>query len=252
MPAEITPEQAEDEWLRDRVDDPPITEVGIEEARELGRFYAQVFKATGSKLLIMPSPFFRTCQTCQPLAKNLGQQAKVVVNPDIYENGGVYIAGKDAEGNSIRDGPGECMSAADIREQFPGYDTHMLPQEGPWYTDGWENEEQSAERAERVAAWLKTPELHEEVGDQVLTLVMHGGFIDILVKAILGLSALQGGGGAEARAGAATSNVSVPFPNTATALFDIGRRNVTCHWLGRVDHLGQGQEPAIRAFGGRL
>ena len=56
----------------------------------------------------------------------------------------------------------------------------------------------------------------------------------------------------EARAGAATSNVSVPFPNTATALFDIGRRNVTCHWLGRVDHLGQGQEPAIRAFGGRL
>ena len=114
-----------------------------------------------------------------------------------------------------------------------------------------ESKEKLAYRA-KFAAWLKTPELHEEVGDQVLTLVMHGGFIDILVKAILGLSALQGGGGAEARAGAATSNVSVPFPNTATALFDIGRRNVTCHWLGRVDHLGQGQEPAIRAFGGRL
>lgn len=42
----------------------------------------------------MPSPFYRTCLTAQPLAKALGSQARVVVNPDIFENGGVYIAGK--------------------------------------------------------------------------------------------------------------------------------------------------------------
>jgi len=105
------------------------------------------------------SPFYRTCQTCQPLAQALGQQARVVVNPDIYENGGVYIAGQDADGNAVRDGPGECMSAADIREKFPGYETDMLPQEGPWYTDGFETEAMSSARAERGAAWLKSPEL---------------------------------------------------------------------------------------------
>ena len=34
--------------------------------------------------------------------------------------------------------------------------------------------------------WLKSPELQADVGEEVLTLVMHGAFIDILVKAILG------------------------------------------------------------------
>ena len=77
---EITPEQAEEEWLAKRVDDPPITETvrascfvpgrravvsvdcapggglqGIEEAEQLGVFYSQVFKATGSKVRISKS-----------------------------------------------------------------------------------------------------------------------------------------------------------------------------------------------------
>ncbi len=196
----------------------------------------------------MPSPFYRTCQTCQPLANALGPQARVVVHPDIYENGGVYIAGRDADGNAVRDGPGKCMSAADIRRLFPGYQTDLLPDEGPWYTDGFETEAMAARRAERVAAWLKTPELQDEIGDEVLTLVMHGGFIDILVKALLGLNAESGAG----EGAGVLSSVSIPFPNTATGFFEIRTNRVTCHWLGRVDHLGLGQEPAINMFGGRL
>ena len=153
---------------------------GIEEAERLGSFYSQVFKATGTRLRIsehrnpaspalctrltpnvmgrvctaVPSPFYRTCQTCQPLAKAMGPQARVVVHPDIYENGGVYIAGRDADGNAIRDGPGKCMSAADIRRLFPGYETDLLPGEGQWYTGGFETEAMSSARAERVAAVL--------------------------------------------------------------------------------------------------
>ena len=196
----------------------------------------------------VPSPFYRTCQTCQPLAKVLGPQARVVVNPDIFENGGVYIAGRDADGNAVRDGPGSCMSAADIRHKFPGYETDLLPQEGPWYTSGFETEAMSSARAKRVAAWLKSPELQDEIGDEVLVLVMHGGFIDILVKAILGLAAETGAG----ESASVASSMAIPFPNTATGYFDIRNSRVTLHWLGRVDHLGLGQEPAIQMFGGRL
>ena len=140
------------------------------------------------------------------------------------------------------------MSAADIRRLFPGYQTDLLPDEGPWYTDGFETEAMAARRAERVAAWLKTPELQDEIGDEVLTLVMHGGFIDILVKALLGLNAESGAG----EGAGVLSSVSIPFPNTATGFFEIRTNRVTCHWLGRVDHLGLGQEPAINMFGGRL
>ena len=50
---------------------------GVEEAKQLGIFYGEVFKATGSKLRIMPSPFYRTCLTAQPLAEALGQQVCV-------------------------------------------------------------------------------------------------------------------------------------------------------------------------------
>ena len=67
----------------------------------------------------MPSPFLRTCQTCQPLAKAMGAHARVVVNPDIYENGGVYVGHLNAEGKIVRTAPGDCMSAADVRAQFP-------------------------------------------------------------------------------------------------------------------------------------
>jgi broad specificity phosphatase PhoE len=96
---EITAQQAEEEWLAQRVDDPSITEIGMEEATQLGAFYGEVFKATGSILRIMPSPFLRTCQTCRPLFEALGDQARVVVNPEIYENGGVYVREKQTGGS---------------------------------------------------------------------------------------------------------------------------------------------------------
>ena len=117
------------------------------------------------------------------------------------------------------------MSAADIRATFPGYETPpqpsthwhgpRLPQEGAWYTGAWESEEMASKRAERVAAWLRAPALHDEIGDEVLTLVMHGGFIDVLVKALLGLPAVEGGG-SEGRAGAARVISDCHFRKTAT------------------------------------
>jgi hypothetical protein len=56
---------------------------------------------------------------------------------------------------------------------------------------------------------------------QVLVLVMHGNFIDILVQAIVGAD----GGGADAGAaefgGTAGGGTRFPFPNTATGLLEV-------------------------------
>eukprot|EP01052_Picozoa_sp_SAG31_P028334 SAG31_NODE_2726_length_5182_cov_1.523903_1_plen_216_part_00 len=166
---------------------------GLREANELGRFYApvrssellraltrdagsplavvncvQIFKKTGRRLLVMPSPFLRTCQTAWPLAQAMGPElCAVKVNMDVYENGGVYVIGHDANGKPIRDGPGKCLSAGDILAQFPGYDVSALPAEGPWYTSGFEDNEAAGARAERVATWLRSAALQHEVGSRV-------------------------------------------------------------------------------------
>ena len=244
----ISSAEAEEEWLRVREDDPPLTAEGLKEAQQLAQFYSRVFFEVGTRLQIMPSPFLRTCQTCEPLARSMGDLAKVVVNADIFENGGVYKAGRDAHGNTLRIAPGECMSAADIRRLFPGFDTTKLPSEGPWYTSSYEDEASAAARAVRVANWLKSSTLQKQVGDDILVLVMHGGFIDVLIKALLGLSSSEGGVAGGAEFSDPTSGVSIPFPNTATALLELHAAAVTVRWLGRVDHLSKGIQPALAAF----
>ena len=75
--------------------------------------------------------------------------------------------GNGPDGNAIRSGPGQCLSARDITTQFPGYDVSALPVDGPWYTAGHEDNAAAGKRAERVAVWLRSVELQEQVGDQV-------------------------------------------------------------------------------------
>ena len=140
------------------------------------------------------------------------------------------------------------MSAADIRERFPGYETDELPQSGPWFTGEYEDAAGAAARAERVARWLKSDSLQKDVGREVLVLVMHGGFIDVLVKALVGLNSADGmvAGGAEFSDD--RSGASFPFPNTATGFMELDGAGVTVRWLGRVDHLELGKKPAMMAF----
>ena len=184
------------------------------------------------------SPFFRCCQTAWPLASRLS--ATVTCHPDVHENGGVHAvieledgrlafdespfytastlgegelkgrAGTDSRGHiGERGHPGKCMSAADIEARFPGYGTAMLPREGQWYAHGGETPAQSAERARHVATWLKHDrDLHEDIGDGVMVLVIHGAFIDSLLKALLL--------GPDATA-SSIEEVAFQFPNTGTA-----------------------------------
>jgi hypothetical protein len=108
----------------------------LREARQLAEFYAPVFRRTGRRLRIMPSPFLRTCQTCQPLAEAMGAAgASVVVHPDIYETGGVYKAGRDAQTGQVRGGrtalaPRSCGCPASCTAAPPAAPSPSHPRAG--------------------------------------------------------------------------------------------------------------------------
>ena len=102
---------------------------------------------------------------------------------------------------------------------------------GGWYLKGHEKPPQAAVRARRVAAWLRHDQpLHDEMAgsDAVVVLVMHGGFIGLLLQELLGSAH--------------------DFPNTATALLDITPDGeVRATWVGDTAHLLQEKEGGAQA-----
>lgn len=238
-------EESYQEVLRLHQSDPPLTTLGEHEAEELADFYAPIFTESGRECRVFTSPFFRCCQTAWPLASRLN--ARVQCHPDVHENGGVHKVSEQPDGQLAFDEalPGDCMSSADIEARFPGYGTALLPAEGQWYVHGAETPAQSAVRARGVAAWLKHDrDLHEDIGGAIMVLVMHGGFINSLLKELLGRDA-------------ASEDITLGFPNTATALLDITHDDeplpsVSVVWIGRVDHLQLGAQAALPAFRAKI
>eukprot|EP00041_Stephanoeca_diplocostata_P028338 m.801045 g.801045 ORF g.801045 m.801045 type:complete len:101 (-) comp23357_c0_seq56:948-1250(-) len=70
-----------------------------------------------------------------------------------------YAYGSNGEGRV----GGTGMSVQDMAQHFPTYDTAALPSEGSWYTGPWETDAMSRVRCERVARWLRSPDLRSEV-----------------------------------------------------------------------------------------
>lgn len=84
---------------------------------------------------VWASPFRRTLDTAKALAMKTG--CRVRVHPELYEegvqrsSGGSWqVGGVYTESGGRREGPGTCMSAADIERDFPGFDVSLLPRSG--------------------------------------------------------------------------------------------------------------------------
>lgn len=226
------------EVMRLQHSDPRLTAKGEREAELLADFYAPIFAESGYGCRIFTSPLLRCCQTTWPLASRhmaapaASGRTTVTCHPEIFEVGGPHVVKELASGELIfdDDNAGECMTAADIEARFPGYNTDRLPSKGQWYVKGpetiWaEREMRAAERARRVVAWIRHDQkLHDKIGSTaVMVMVMHGGFINLLLQELLG--GVHG------------------FPNTATALLDISRSGkVHAHWVGDTAHLEEGGE----------
>lgn len=229
---ELTPAEFPKTWGEERVDDPDLTSIGKTEAMQLGKFLHAGLKKK-YKIVVYTSAFKRALDTTKSIVKLLpSDKCSVIVHPSIFEIGGVYFVNDKGE----RDGPGKCLTAKKIHEEF-GYDVSMLPQNGPWYIDGWESDGKGRQRAKLIANWLKSAKFHKLHQNVLVILVMHAHFIDNLTKAMLGVED-------DPSLDPLTTNIAWSQPvffvtkNSGTSLFLVSKEGrVFVQWINRIDHL---------------
>ena len=178
--------------IRERQVDPPLTDLGVQQAKMLAIFLAggqfpehmdsngtnnKIKMKEGSGITTLyVSPMYRTLQTVQPIAVSLGLDPMVWV--DLHEEGGMYL--NHGEDRGLVGYPGKTRK--DIASEFGSY---QLPSEitaGGWWSGGHEGKVAFTARANRVSDSLKNMAISKEI----IALITHGAFMNVLLKALLG------------------------------------------------------------------
>lgn len=174
--------------------DPPLTELGHQQAHYLAAFIAgaagdqdqaaeDFLDRRGIKLThLYCSLMRRSIETGLPIARRLG--LPLVALEDIHERGGIYL--DDAQSDLKKGLPGP--NRAYFREQFPEL---VLPQnlgEEGWWNRPYEEQDAAVSRAETVIAWLLAT--HGQSADRV-ALIIHGGFIQSLFTVLFQMPLLE-------------------------------------------------------------
>ncbi|HKJ85375.1 MAG TPA: histidine phosphatase family protein [Spirochaetia bacterium] len=222
---------------RDRVCDPPITELGHVQAARLARHLAtephpeqrhgrdpeetsvETVEGYGIRRLYC-SAMHRSLQTATAIGEAMGIAPKIWV--DIHESGGIFLEHRDGRG--VVGYPG--MTRAQIADEFPAVElSDAVKEEGWWDTARGEEDWPTAQgRAIRVSKELWR--MAEEEPEGPVAIVSHAGFMEALVKALFGR--LPG------------ANLTVYHFNTAITRFDLeppGELHV--RYINRVPHLTQ-------------
>lgn len=191
------------EDFRQRVSDPPLTDLGERQAALVAGQLATILgtarpgaavadsaaeRETSTRVAsegevardqqdvrLYCSAMWRSLQTAQPIAEALDVEAEVWV--DIHEHGGIFLDHGDEQG--IVGYPGKLR--AEILAAFPRY---VLPEtitEEGWWQGGCEELDVCRARARQVAEQLKARAANQE---RVL-LVTHGTFMNELLVALL-------------------------------------------------------------------
>ncbi|HXV44963.1 MAG TPA: histidine phosphatase family protein [Anaerolineae bacterium] len=218
---------------RDRVPDPPLTELGHHQAQLLAEHLAtgknpELSAWTSVEASVSHnrrsyditklycSAMHRSLQTAQPIAQALNLTPEIWL--DIHEHGGIYLDHGAEKG--IVGYPGRTRS--EILAEFP---TCVLPEaitEEGWWTGGQEDWPSVHGRAIKVVAELRA----RAASDERIAIVSHGGFIDALIKSLLNQS----------------PSPHVFYYNFNTAISRIDFRDdgrLDFRYLNRVDHLPQ-------------
>jgi len=122
------------------------------------------------------SAMYRALLTAKPIGQALGLSPELWV--DIHEHGGIFLDHGPEQG--VMGYPGRTRS--EILAEFPHY---ILPDEitaAGWWKPEWGKEDWPTcyGRAIRVAHHLRK----RAVSDDHIAMVSHGGFIDVLIKAL--------------------------------------------------------------------
>jgi 2,3-bisphosphoglycerate-dependent phosphoglycerate mutase len=184
------------EWLnpKDRVGDPPLTELGHQQAEALAHYLCDGFNPEAvldglyakqsdarqrhgyqfTKLYC--SPMHRSLQTTAPVAREMGLHPQVWA--DIHEHGGIYLEHEDERGVVGYGG----KTRAEIESEFPGYVMTDDITDTGWWTGKMEDITTAYGRATKVAMQLRK-EAKESPNDRI-AIVSHGTFVDALIKAL--------------------------------------------------------------------
>jgi 2,3-bisphosphoglycerate-dependent phosphoglycerate mutase len=216
---------------RQRVQDPPLTELGYRQAEIVAQHLATgvdpeqkidapegVTAAHGRQgyglTRLYCSAMHRSLQTAWPIARAVGLVPEVWI--DIHESGGIYL--DHLEDGVIRGYPGKTRS--EILAEFPDCTLpEGLTEEGWWRGSRethWECSGRAMKVAEKLSTWAGNG---ERVG-----IVTHGAFIDTLIKALM--NQLPG------------RNLYYHHYNTAITRIDFNPEGVIdIRYINRFDHL---------------
>ncbi len=206
------------ETMHRRKADPDLTELGYRQRRQLADFLANAPESDerGFEIThLYTSPMYRSMLTAGPVAKALGLQPEIWI--DLYEKGGMF----QRQNGHIQGFDGMARSA--ILKAFPDYQLPDAVSDRGWYDAdmGMEPETHSFFRAIKVAKALRERSHSREV----LGLVSHAGFLDVLLKAVF------------------DQLPSRPYTmryyhyNTAITRIDYQGPRPILHYMNRVDHL---------------
>jgi broad specificity phosphatase PhoE len=126
--------------------------------------------------------------TATPISKQLG--IPIRVKRDIHEHGGCFDGAADQPGGVIGR-PG--LSKPQLEAEFPGCVVPIELMKGWWSeAQGCETVVQAQERVQQVTKWLWEQATRWKEADGALMIVVHGMFIDILIKALSGMALTTG------------------------------------------------------------
>jgi len=213
------------ESLHRRKVDPDLTPLGYQQRDLLARHIEAEMDAVGEGYAIThlyTSAMYRSLLTAKPVSDALA--VAPTVWPDLHEKGGMY---SERDG-CVRGHTG--MTRADIQAAFPGFCLPDTIGERGWYDTslGMEPEEHCYYRAIKVARELRA----RGDTDDVIALVSHAGFLDVLLKAIF------------EQLPSRPYTMHFYHDNTAITRINFHQGWTTLHYLNRVDHL----MPDLRSF----
>ncbi|EKX38803.1 hypothetical protein GUITHDRAFT_143989 [Guillardia theta CCMP2712] len=181
-------QQAQDEWLSMRQDDPELSPAGKEQLKRLMEHAKKLPKKSGCKRFrVLTSPMRRACETAKVIVGALNLPT-AEVRGDLCEVGGIYTAQRSPNGQSkstVQQGHGKSNGSNDDQAAIWIRCVKLAPS-GPWDSGrGFEGTTEAIQRAERLSSWLKSAYLHNEMGqDGMLLLVSHADFLALLMAVL--------------------------------------------------------------------